>query len=89
MNLEFQTDQGNFPEILTHFSLKEQIIIYGSSKTPNEFVLCSNSMYTDDNSNPQRFSSDLFYVSTEMNSKRPQIWLCYSVVLPKTYCETC
>lgn len=46
-------------------------------------------MYTVEKSNQRRFSSDFYYVSTKMGSKIPRIWLCYSVVLQKAYCETC
>lgn len=88
-NLEFPTDRGHFPETLTSSNLKKQIIIYGPCKPSDAFVLCLNSMYTVEKSNQRRFSSDFYYVSTKMGSKIPRIWLCYSVVLQKAYCETC
>lgn len=89
MNVDFPTDRGHFPETLTSSSLKKQIILYGPCKPSDKYVLCSNPMVTDGKSNPRRFSSDYYYALTKMGSKIPRIWLCYSVVLEKTYCETC
>jgi len=89
LNLDFPTDRGHFPETLTSSSLKKQIILYGPCKPSENFLLCSNSMFTDGKSNPRRFSSDFYYSLTKMDSKIPRMWLCYSGVLQKAYCETC
>lgn len=89
MNVDFPTDRGNFPETLTSSSLKKQIILYGPCKPSDKYALRSNSMVTDGKSNPLRFSSDYYYALTKMGRKIRRIWLCYSVVLEKTYCETC
>lgn len=89
MNLDFPTDRGHFPETLTSSSLKKQIILYGPCKPSDNYVFCSKSMVTDGKSNPRHFSSDYYYALTKMGSKVPRVWLCYSVVLEKTYCETC
>lgn len=85
MNLDFPTDRGHFPETLT--SLKKQIILYGPCKLSDKYVFCSKSMVPDGKSNPRHFSSD-YYALTKIGSKIPRVWLCYSVVLEKTYCET-
>jgi len=62
--------------------------MYGLCKPSNEFVLCSNSTYTDEKSSPRRFSADFYYALTKIGHKILRIWLCYSVVLQKAYCET-
>lgn len=87
--MEFPTDRGHFSETITSSNLKRQIILYGPCKPKGNFILCSNLINSDKKNYLRHFSSEFYYTITKMGSKIPRIWLCYSVILQKVYCESC
>jgi hypothetical protein len=86
LKLEFPTDRGNFQNITISSNLKKQIVSYGPCKSSiniifsDEYKTMKYSRY---------FSKDYYYMTTKAGVKVPRMWLCYSLVLNKVYCESC
>lgn len=83
---EFPTDRGHFDEsMLISSNLKRSIILYGPCRpTTFEFP------FTPDGSGYNRKFTPHFYFKTVKSGIRiPRLWLCYSIILDRVYCETC
>jgi len=88
--LEFPTDRGHFQNITISSNLKKQILSYGPCKPSINFP--SNNIFSDENEtmkSSRHFSKDYYYMTTKAGVKVPRMWLCYSLVLNKVYCESC
>ncbi|KAL4127162.1 hypothetical protein QTP88_011360 [Uroleucon formosanum] len=77
---DFPTDKALFPELITNKNLKQNILLFGPCKPDINFPI---------NSDGKRFSTSYYYLTTKSGTKIPRLWLCYSVRLDKSYCETC
>ncbi|KAL4090329.1 hypothetical protein QTP88_025188 [Uroleucon formosanum] len=77
---DFPTDKALFPELITNKNLKQNILLFGPCKPDINFPI---------NSDGKRFSTSYYYLTTKSDTKIPRLWLCYSVRLDKSYCETC
>lgn len=76
---DFPTDKALFPELITNKNLKQNILLFGPCKPDINFPI---------NSDGKRFSTSYYYLTTKSGTKIPRLWLCYSVRLDKSYCET-
>jgi hypothetical protein len=65
--------------------LKRSILLHGPCKPVNiEFP------YSPDGKGIlRRFSVQFYYKTTNTGLRLPRTWICYSVILDCTYCETC
>jgi len=77
---DFPTDKSLFPELITNKNLKQSILLFGPCKPDINFPI---------NSDGKRFSTSYYYLKTKSGIIIPRLWLCYSVRLNKSYCETC
>lgn len=82
---EFPTDRGHFYESMLISSNLKRSILYGPCRpTTFEFP------FTPDVSGYNRKFTPHFYFKTIKSGIRiPRLWLCYSIILDRVYCETC
>lgn len=79
LTLKYPSDRGNFEgEICT--SLKKSILLFGP---------CKPSIKFPKNHVNRCFSTDYYYITTKTGIRIPRLWLCYSLILDKAYCEFC
>ncbi|KAL4126545.1 hypothetical protein QTP88_010766 [Uroleucon formosanum] len=89
LNDEFPTDRGKFEETIINTNLKRQIIMFGPCKPNIKFPDNSPTYFNNSDSKRRTFSTEYYFVTNPTGIKIPRLWLCYSVVLNKAYCETC
>lgn len=75
---DYPTDRGQFDETVTD-ALKRSILQFGPCRPNIKFPKTEN----------RCFSVHYYYMVTKGGLKIPRDWLCYSVLLDVTYCDTC
>ncbi|XP_025203365.1 zinc finger MYM-type protein 1-like [Melanaphis sacchari] len=86
LTTDYPTDRGHFKELdIVQSDLKRSILLHGPCKPINiEFP------YSPDGKGIlRRFSVQFYYKTTNTGLRIPRTWICYSVILDCTYCETC
>lgn len=89
LNDEFPTDRGKFAETITNTNLKRQIIMFGPCKPNIKFPENALTYFNNSDLKARTFSLEYYFVTNPTGIKIPRLWLCYSVILNKAYCETC
>lgn len=76
---EYPTDRGLFEENIND-NLKRSILHFGP---------CKPAVHFPSNIQGRQFSTKYYQVTMKSGLIIPRIWLCYSIILDKAYCETC
>ncbi|KAL4091709.1 hypothetical protein QTP88_026360 [Uroleucon formosanum] len=80
---EYPTDRGHFEDIISS-DMKYSIMSYGPCRPIINFP------YSPDGSGILRkFSASYYNMTTKSGLQIPRLWLCYSILLNRVYCETC
>ncbi|XP_025419683.1 uncharacterized protein LOC112690005 [Sipha flava] len=80
---EYPTDRGHFEDIISS-DMKYSIVSYGPCRPIINFP------YSPDGSGVLRkFSASYYNMTTKSGLQIPRLWLCYSILLNRVYCETC
>lgn len=80
---KFPTDRGHFTENITDRDLKTLIMQHESCRPLGPFE------YVDDEGNAIVNFSARYYSKYIDNMSVQRLWLCYSIVMQKPYCEVC
>ena len=80
---KFPTDRGHFTENITDRDLKTLIMQHESCRPLGPFE------YVDDEGNAIVNFSARYYSKYIDNMSVQRLWLCYSMVMQKPYCEVC
>jgi len=80
---EYPTDRGYYPSEINDRNLKQMILDYGPCRPKGPFEVKDQQGHITVN-----FSAS-YYTKYEHHTSCPRLWLCYSNIFEKPYCETC